>query len=285
VNVTAIVTTVGGPWLGDQLAALAAQTRLPEQLVVVNNGPAGAVDPVVAEWRAKLPGLELVEDRSLAVCGHARNVGAAHATQPGLLFLDDDDVVQPGYVAAMSEALDRAELAAARIDVEQLNPPGLARRWGVMQADQPMTYHDFLPWVIGGAMGVRRETFERVDGFDTSMRVAEDTDFCWRAQLEAGAGIAFAPSAHISYRLRTAPKAAFRQARLWASWEVELYRRYLGRGLRPPGRQLRALLRWGRPLALLVRARRSEDVVVAARSLGACVGRLEGSIRHRHLHL
>ena len=284
-DVTAIVTTVGGPWLGDQLAALAAQTRRPEQLVVVNNGPAGAVDRVVDEWRPKLPGLELVEDRSLAVCGHARNVGAAHATQAGLLFLDDDDVMEPGYVAAMGEALDRAELAAARIDVEQLNPPGLADRWGVMQADGPMTYHDFLPWVIGGAMGVRRETFERIRGFDTSMRVGEDTDLCWRAELETGARIAFAPEAQISYRLRTSPKAAFRQARLWASWEVELYRRYRGRGLQPPGHQVRALLRWGRPLLLLLRARRTEDVVVAARSFGACVGRLEGSIRHRHLHL
>jgi GT2 family glycosyltransferase len=284
-EVTAIVTTVGGPWLADQLAALADQIRPPDQLVLVNNGPAGAVDEVVEAWRTKLPGLELVEDRSMAVCGHARNVGAARAQHPGLLFLDDDDVVSEGYVAAMAEALDDAEMVAARIDLDQLNSPGLASRWGVMQHDEPMTYHGFLPWVIGGAFGVRRDTFTQLGGFDTDMRVGEDTDLCWRAQLDGGARIAFVPGATLSYRLRTRPGPAFRQSRLWASWEPALYKRYRPRGLGSPGNQFRALLRWGRPFLLLVRARRSDDLVVALRQLGACVGRLEGSIRHRHLRL
>ncbi|MEX5719306.1 glycosyltransferase family 2 protein [Geodermatophilus maliterrae] len=282
---TVVVTTVGGPWLTGQLAALARQTRPPAQLVVVNNGPAGAVDAVVDAWREALPQMELVEDRSAAICGHARNVGAARARQPGILFLDDDDVVDPGYVAAMGDALDRGELAAASIDLEQLNTDRLAARWGDMQAAGPMTYHDFLPWVIGGAMGIRQKTFHEVDGFDTSLLVGEDTDLSWRAQLDADARIVFAPDARISYRLRTAARPAFRQARSWASWEVELYRRYRSRGLVAGGSRLRALLRWARPLLLLIRARQSEDVVVAARQLGACVGRLEGSVRHRHLHL
>jgi GT2 family glycosyltransferase len=285
VDVTAIVTTVGGPWLGDQLAALALQTQPPAQLVVVNNGAPGAVDAVVDAWRDELPQLELVEERSMAVCGHARNVGAAAARQPGILFLDDDDVVDPGYVAAMGAALDRGDLAAASIDLGRLNTEGLAARWGDMQSAGPMTYHDFLPWVIGGAMGVRREVFEKVDGFDTTMLVGEDTDFCWRAQLDAGAQIVFAPDARISYRLRSEPRPAFRQARMWASWEVELHRRYHSRGLPTPGNQLRAVLRWARPLQLLLRARRREDLVVVARLLGGRVGRLEGSVRHRHLDL
>ncbi len=284
-DVSVVLTTIGGPWMDAQLAALAAQTRRADQLVVVNNGSAGVADAVVDRWRAALPELELVEDRTLAVCGHARNVGAAHADRPGLLFLDDDDVVSPDYVAAMGEALDQAELAAARIDVERLNPAGLAQHWGAMQVDGPMTYHDFLPWVIGGALGVRRETFEKIGGFDVSLVVGEDTDLCWRAEMDLGARIAFAPDAVMYYRLRTGPRAAFRQARQWARWEAELYRRYEPHGLRPETGQLRALLRWGRPLLLAVRARSSEDLVAAARSLGGCVGRLEGSLRHRHLHL
>ena len=284
-DVTVVLTTLGGPYLREQLAALAGQTRPPAQLVLVNNGLPGAVDAEVAEWRARLPMLELVEDRTQAICGHARNVGAAAADRPGLLFLDDDDVVSPGYVEALGAALDEHDIVAARIDLSRLNRDGLADRWGAMQADGPMTYHDFLPWVIGGACGVRRDVFEKVGGFDTTMRVGEDTDFCWRAQLDADATIGFVPDAVMSYRLRDQPGPAFRQARLWASWEVALYARYEPRGLPAPGRQLRALLRWGRPLLLLPRVRRREDLVVVARQLGGCVGRLEGSIYHRHLHL
>ncbi|SFP14227.1 Glycosyltransferase, GT2 family [Geodermatophilus dictyosporus] len=280
-----VVPTVGGPWLGDQLAALAAQTRPPAQLVVVNNGPPGAVDAVVERWRARLPQLELVEDRTQALPGFARNVGADRARYPGILFLDDDDVVNAEYVAAMGDALDDSELVAAGVDLEELNPPELTRRWGSMQAEGPMTYHDFLPWSISAALGVRRETFEELGGFDGDYPICEDTDFSWRAQLDADARLTFVPGARVSYRLRSGVRPAFRQARIWASWEAALHRRYRSRGLPPRGDQLRALLRWGRPLLLLAGARRREDLVIVARQLGGCVGRLQGSVRHRHLHL
>lgn len=282
---TVVVTTVGGPWLADQLAALAAQTEPPAQLVLVNNGPAGAVDALVEQWRPRLPGLELIEDRSMAGCGFARNAGAAKARHPGLLFVDDDDVVDPGYVAAMGRALDHYEVVAARIDVEELNRPGLSHRWGDMQSDAPMTHHAFLPWVIGGAMGVRRETFHGVGGFDTGYAVAEDTDLCWRVQLHGPARVGFTPDARIAYRLRSRIRPAFRQARNWAAWDAALYAQYRSAGMPWPGSRLRALLRWGRPFVVAVTARRREDLVVAARLLGACVGRAQGSVRHRRLFL
>lgn len=284
-DVTVIVVTVGGPWLNDQLAALAAQTRQAEQLILVNNGTPGVVDDVVARWRAEMPALELIEDDEIAAPAHARNVGARAARHEGLVFVDDDDVVSPGYVAAMSAALDDHDLIAARVDLQRLNPPELVHRWGAMQAQGPMTYHDFLPWSISAACAVRRSTFEKIGGFDTALTVVEDTDFSWRAQLDAHAIVAFAPDAVLSYRLRTKPAAAFRQARLWASWEPALYKRYASKGLRRSGNPLRPLLRWGRPVLLLARARKVPDLVVAAREFGGCLGRLEGSIRHRHMHL
>lgn len=282
---TVVLTTVGGPWLGEQLAALAVQTRAPAQLVLVNNGPAGAVDDLVARWQPELPGLELVEDAAMAVCGFARNIGAARARHPGLLFIDDDDVVDPGYVEAMSRGLDDYEMTAARIDVEQLNRPGLSQRWGTMQSDAPMDYHDFLPWVIGGALGVRTETFHQVGGFDTDYLVAEDTDFCWRVQLQCSAKIGFVPEARMAYRLRGDARPAFRQARKWALWDVALYKHYRSAGRPAPGNQVRALMRWGRPLLVAVTARSREDLVVAARLLGGCLGRAQGSVRHRCLFL
>lgn len=282
---TVIVTTVGGPWLSDQLAALAVQTRGPDQLVVVNNGPAGSVDAVLERWRGDLPGLELVEDRSMSVCGFARNVGAARARYPGLLFLDDDDVVNPGYLEAMSDALDHDEIVAARIDVDSLNPASLTNRWGDMQSDGPMNYHAFLPWVIGGALGVRRENFLEVGGFDSDFLVGEDTDFCWRILLRGSAEVGFVPDAVLSYRLRSRVRQAFHQARRWAFWDVAIYRRYRELGMPRPANQVRALVRWARPVVLLLHARRSDDVVVAARQLGSCMGRAQGSVAHRVLFL
>ncbi len=274
-DTTVVLTTTGGPWLGAQLAALAGQTRPPAQLVLVNNGPAGAVDGLVRHWRDRLPGLELVEDDGAAVCGYARNAGAARARHPGLLFVDDDDVVAPGYVAAMSAALDGADLVGARIDVAGLNPPALTAHWGDMQAEGLMGHHGFLPWVIGGALGVRRSVFRAIGGFDTSLLVAEDTDLSWRAQLDAGATVAFVPGALMSYRLRDRVGPAFRQARVWARWDAVLHERYRDRGLPPASRSERSPRRWARPVLVAATARRRADLVVAARLLGACLGRTE----------
>ena len=280
-----IVTTVGGPFLAEQLQAIAGQTRPAEQVVLVNNGAPGVVDRVVAEHRDRLPGLLLVEDRTVSSCGYARNVGAAASVEPGLLFVDDDDVVSAGYVNAMSRALDDAEMVAARVDLDRLNPPELLESWRGTQETGPMTYHDFLPWVIGGAFGIRRDAFERIQGYDVNLRVCEDTDLCWRVQLAGGPPPVFQAEAPLSYRIRRTPRAAFRQGRSWGRWEVALYQRYQDKGYPERPGQVRVLGRWLRPIISVARRPGRVGLTLAARQLGDRVGRLEGSLRQRRLFL
>ena len=93
------------------------------------------------------------------------------------------------------------------------------------------------------------------------------------------------PDAVVHYRLRDGVLRAFRQGRTWGAWDVAVYDRYRDRGFPPPPNQARALLRWARPLLVLLGSRRRVDVAVAARTLGGRVGHLEGSLRHRLLFL
>lgn len=281
---TVVVITIGREVLAGQLAALAEQTVMPEQIIVVNNGEAGAVTPLIEHWSSSLSTLELVEDNRIATPGYARNVGARHAREDALIFLDDDDIVDPRYVEAMNRALEVNPMVAARVDLHRLNPPTIAANWGVMQANEPMRFHDFLPWVVGGAMGIRRATFEAVGGFDERLQVSEDTDLCWRSQLKGFSPPAFEAEALVHFRLRARPKAAFIQAQTWAMAEVALYRRYRAAGF-PPRRQLRQILRWLGPVRALLPWPGFERRVVAARKLGDRVGHLRGSIRERCLYL
>jgi GT2 family glycosyltransferase len=281
---TVVIATLGGPWLVDQLASLAAQEHAPREVIVVNNGTPGALSVRIDEFRERLPNLTLIEDSTVRSPGYARNVGARHSSSPGLLFLDDDDVVSPNYVLAMAAALDEADLVSPRIRLDMLNPADLVKDWQGLHESGPMSHFGFLPWTFGGALGVRRETFDRVGGFDDSLLTTEDTDLCWRAQLDAGATFRYVPEATLNYRLRLGVRDAFRQSRGWGAGQVALYRRYHERGWQASG-QLRAALRWGRSLQLLVTARNRIDLVVAARHLGARVGRLGGSVRHRRLFL
>lgn len=279
---TVVVATVGRTHLETQLAALTEQTSAPDQVILVNNGAPGAVAAVYQRWREQLS-LELVEDRSVPNPSHARNVGAAAARHPGLLFLDDDDEVGPGYVAAMAAALDTADLVAGRIELARLNPPGLTAHWGDMQTQGPITYHDFLPWISGCAMAVRRDVFDQVGGFDERLDLVEDTDLCWRLQLGGPVRLAFAPDAVLHYRLRDTPRSAFRQARQWAIGEAQLVPRFGVHGMPDAGRSLgqvaRSARRWARPVQLAVTARSRDDLTVMARLLGGCVGRLVGGLR------
>lgn len=282
---TVIISTVGREQLDEQLAALAAQTHPLDQLILVNNGAPGAVTPAFRRWRDALPTMELVEDRAVANPSYARNVGASRAAHPGLVFLDDDDVVDPGYVCAIGAALDTADLVGARIELHRLNRPGLIAHWGDMQGDGLMTYHDFLAWVSGCALAVRRDVFLRVGGFDESLDLVEDTDLSWRIQLNGPARIAFAPDAVLHYRLRDSPTAAYRQARQWARGEGILPERFVAHGMPQAGHSAGALWRstkrWARPIQQAVSARSRDDLVVAARSLGGCVGRLDRRLRRQ----
>lgn len=280
---TVIIATMGRALLTEQLAALAEQVIRPDQIVVVNNGVPGAADALLERWRGELADVELVEVESDLTVAAARNVGAERARFDGLLFLDDDDVIAPGYVAAVTAELERADIVAAHIDLEALNRPHLRTGWGDMQSSGPMTQHDFLPWSSGCALSVRREIFDRVGGFDERLSVTEDTDLCWRMQLAGARPVVFASEAVVHYRLRDRPGPAFRQARQWAVGEAELSARFQAFGLPVPSPRdalrWKELRRWARPVTRLLTARRRDDLVVASRSLGGCVGRFEGARR------
>lgn len=284
IDCTVIMTTVGGPWLEEQLRALAAQVEPASEVIVVNNGVPGAVRERVEAFRERLPMLTVIDDDTVRGPAYARNMGAAAARTPGLLFIDDDDVVSPDYVKALSAALATADLVSPRIRLDLLNPPELAKDWQGLHDSGPMSHFGFLPWTFGGGLGCRSAVFEQVGGFDTALQVTEDVDLCWRAQLDAGATFAFVPEATLNYRLRLGARQAFRQSMGWAEGQVGLYRRYRTRGWQPKGR-LRSAARWGRSLQLLLSARTSVERTVAARHLGARFGRLWGSIRFRCLYL
>jgi GT2 family glycosyltransferase len=82
---------------------------------------------------------------------------------------------------------------------------------------------------MGSNMLVHRELLIRIGLFDESLGAGEDAELCYRA-LDSGATLVSAPSAVVSYRLRDSPTAVYRQARLWAYWDLEFYRRYRSRG-------------------------------------------------------
>lgn len=268
--------------LPHQLEALSRQ-RLEEpwEVILVDNGGNANLAELAASHRHRLPQLRVVDAHERQGAAFARNAGAAAARGELLLFVDADDEVGEGWLATMVAALAEHPFVACRMDFDKLNPEDAARARSSLQQEglQRYTYPDFLPHAAGGTLGIRKSVHEAVGGFDTSLLMLEDTDYCWRVQL-AGYDFAFVPAAVVHYRLRETLRGAAKQAFAYGEYNVKLYRRYRaeGMGAITVWRGLRAWYYLLRSLPRLFDGRARARTVW---SLVWRLGRLYGSLRYR----
>ena len=140
---------------------------------------------------------------------HARNEGVVAANSDFLLFLDQDDVISPGYVAIMLGAIKIHGFVAAHMDSKALNDGWRSKSRSLPQDVGLGT--GGLPWAYGCTLGTTKKLFQALDGFDTTLyRSAEDVDFCWRA-AKAGYQLVFVPEATLHYRFPESASKLFRQ--------------------------------------------------------------------------
>jgi glycosyltransferase involved in cell wall biosynthesis len=209
-------------------ATLAAIEGAPEVVVVDN----GSTDSTAATALAL--GARVVHE-PVASRPRARNAGARSTAADKLVFLDADCVPQPGWVDAMSAVLDEHELAGGRVVVE--GDATIAERFDTAwRLRQEETIAE--GWSGSGNLGIRRELFERLGGFDERFtHAAEDVDLC----LRAGA-IAYAPDAVVRHEpARTALEVATRGFR-HGFGSTQLHRRHAGRIGRRDWRHPRPML-------------------------------------------
>jgi glycosyltransferase involved in cell wall biosynthesis len=258
--------------LGEQLDALAAQTYRGEwEVVVADNGSTDGSDALALRWCDRLP-LRVIRVATPGIV-HVRNAGLAQARGDLLAFCDGDDVASPGWLAALVQAAEDADLVAGRLDDTTLNPPDVVAGRGALPADGPLVPLGFLPLAPGANFAVRRAVAEALGGWDASyVGGSEDVDFSWRAQL-AGYRFAYAPDAVMAYRYRPEPRALYRQFYRYGVTEARLQRVFADH---LPKHSVRNLL--GTWKALL---RLGVSEVATRREWAYHLGHLRGSISER----
>ncbi len=271
--------------IGVQLEALARQVLpLPDgagwEVLVCDNGSTDRTLEVVQGYRSRLP-LRVIHASARRGAGAARNAGARAASGTWLAFCDADDEVAPGWVAAMADGLRRHAFVAGRFDSARLNGRRARRSRPVDQTTglQRSSGLVDLPHAGAGNMGMHRELFLSLGGFDPEVRCLEDTDLSWRAQ-RAGAELVYLPEAVVHVRLRSTLPAMYAQGRAYGGAHAALESRYAAPASEGGGRPassagLRAWLA-GRPsLGRLVwqlgwhRGHRSAALLEPARGAGA----------------
>lgn len=198
--------------LGDQLTALAGQVGAPEfEVVVADNGSTDDLGDLVTQWQGRLLHLRRVDASRGRGVSVARNVGVENASTDHILVCDADDRVSPGWVAAMAAGLADAPLVSGPVETTLLS--GRSAGWVPIER---RTTDLFTTWGgrtygIGCNLGLRREVWEAVGGFDEDYPAgAEEIDFAWRA-WDLGYRFTYVPEALLHYRIRTDLRGVLRQ--------------------------------------------------------------------------
>lgn len=268
--------------LPEQLDALARQEwNRSWEVVIADNGSTDGSREVAETYRDRLPRLRIVDASDRKGPAHARNVGAREARGELLVFVDADDVVAPGWLAALGEALERVSFVASRHDFEELNEPLIqrTRRNKQDRGLQPYKSPPFYPHASGSGLGIRREIHEQVGGFDETLTNLQDTDYCWRVQL-AGTELHFVEDAVVHYRFRESLRGIYTQGMNYGEHNVLLYKRYRDLGM-PRASWKSGVKGWIRLARstpdLLDREKRLRWI----RQLGWRLGRLKGCLKYR----
>jgi glycosyltransferase involved in cell wall biosynthesis len=264
----------GMPWIDRQLQALCTQeVTCGWEVVVADNGSVDGTRGCVEGWSAREPRIRLIDASLHAGPGAARNMGVQSARGRVVVFCDADDVVRPGWLAALAAALSDADVAAGIFDFGALDGspsahpiPAATRQFG------------FLPFGLSANLGLRREAIESVDGFREELLAGEDIDLCWRLQL-AGYRFVVTDDAVVEKRERAPGLPTFRAGWAYGRCGPRLFARFRAKGMR---RDLRGATKTWIWLVVtlpgLVRPGRRQQWV---RTLAVRSGRLAGSLRLR----
>lgn len=233
------------------LAALRAQTRVPDEVVIVDAGDRSLLESDrAADIRGC--GLNVTHMHVAPALARQRNLGARASTGDLLVYLDDDVVPDPDFLATMEETFERhpeyeAGMGTLKTPLPRWTRGGIVGRLFLLQREHGdgrfsasgMARHPYGTTefrdveVFGtGLMAVRRRVFvdegiefdERLTGYSSQ----EDADFSRR--LSRRHRLFFNPRAVVDHRPSPHGRASvFEQSRAY----MQNFRYLYGKNFRP----------------------------------------------------
>jgi glycosyltransferase involved in cell wall biosynthesis len=183
-------------YLPAAVASVAAQGYAPIECVVVDDGSTDDTPKV-----ASTLGVRFLQQRNAGVSA-ARNAGMAAVPSDLIAFLDADDELLPGAIAAEVEALDGHPGAAAVVgrcqamDADGRTLPSLHHEVDTTNLYMEWLRHNFV-WTPGAAM-FNRVALVEIGGFPIDLGPA--ADYAVYLRLARSNRVAFLPRELVRYR-------------------------------------------------------------------------------------
>ena len=162
------------------------------EVIVVDDGSTDATPQILESFRDRIRVIRHSENKGFAA---ACNDGAAEASSPYLVFLNNDTIPEPGWLEALEHYADGHPRAAV-VGSKLLYPDRRVQHAGVVVCQDRYPRHLYSGFpadypavarsrqfqiVTGACMLVRRGVFEEAQGFDPLFRNGfEDVDLCLR---------------------------------------------------------------------------------------------------------
>jgi GT2 family glycosyltransferase len=196
------------------LAALAAQSHAPREIIAVDNASTDGS----ADWIANHhPTVRLIRNEENEGFGGACNRGLAAANGNVLVLLNQDTLVRPEWLEALVKVLaENTDIGIA--GSKALYPDGTIQHAGATldkrATSTHLGYHQKddgqfdrmtdCDFVTGASLALHRQLYEQIGGFDPGFFPAylEDVDLCYRARA-AGWRVVYAPRSVLIHNERS----------------------------------------------------------------------------------
>lgn len=195
----------GEPFIAETIESLLAQGPCVGEIIVANDGSTDGTAEVVRSFGDERVKLVEAQRRGLPA---GRNAGAEVATGEWLFFIDADDICQPGALdglLAAAETMPEAGVVYGDYDRIRSDGSRLGRRrhfmgWRRKPSGDVLERIVANNFMVIGIQIVKRSIYERLGGFDETLKVSDDWQFWCKAA--AITQFLFVPALYVmSYRV------------------------------------------------------------------------------------
>lgn len=188
-------------YLPETLASVAAQDGDDWECIVVDDDSPDKCGEIADNVAAIDPRFSVIHNKKNAYLAEARNIAIRKARGRYILPLDADDMLAPGTVQTLADALDidrQLDVAYGNVvftkedgELEDYGLPGRTQGhsgWPVSwDASKQLAGYNLLPY----ASMFRKAAWKQVGGYRRRLKTAEDADF-WTRLASYGYGFAYA---------------------------------------------------------------------------------------------